>query len=279
MKLLLCNVAWMKRYEGIANDDRPINGGKFINDHGYGSEVLNFQRNRRYVYGFVQATNGTININRLEPDAEDYVDDVLVVWRATSSEGAVVIGWYKKARVFRHEQEANLKRVFEYEEQEHYPGWYIRAKFQDAFLIPARDRAFKVPVTHEGFGSRSFVSYLQNTNKEVQKFKKELLDYIERAEKGDFSLPRKGRRKPIAQDRKLLIEKTAIDKVTEYYCKRGYDVESREKDNVGYDLLATKSKEEIYIEVKGTSIADPYSASIGLTPNEYKTCKRSKSVG
>lgn len=266
----------MKWYNGITDDDWPINGGEFVEKNGYGHEVLNFQKNGRYVYGYVQARKGTIDINRLDPNSENYVDDVLIAWRAKSSEGAVIIGWYKNARVFRHGQGANSKRVFEYDEEQHHPEWHIRADYKDAFLIPPGERAFKVPVTHKGFGSQTFVSYLQDNNQEVNRFKRELLDYIEKAEKSDYSLPQRGKRKPIDQDRKLLIEKTAIDKVTEYYCKRGYDIESREKNNMGYDLLATKNKEEIYIEVKGTSVADPYAASIGLTPNEYKNCKRSR---
>jgi len=276
MKLLLCNVAWMKWYNGITDDDWPINGGRFVKEKGYGHEVLSFQRNGRYVYGCVQARNGTIDIKRLDPNSENYVDDVLIVWRARSAEGAVIIGWYKNARVFRHEQEANSKRVFKYDEELYRPRWHIRAEYKDAFLIPPGERAFKVPVTHKGFGSQTFVSYLQDNNQEVNRFKRELLAYIEGAEKGDYSIPQRGKRKPIDQDRKLLIEKTAIDKVTEYYCKRGYNVMSREKDNVGYDLLATKNKKEIYIEVKGTSVAAPYSASIGLTSNEYENCKRSR---
>ena len=111
MKLLLCNVAWMKWYNGITDDDWPINGGEFVEKNGYGHEVLNFQKNGRYVYGYVQARKGTIDINRLDPNSENYVDDVLIAWRAKSSEGAVIIGWYKNARVFRHGQ-GQIQNVF-----------------------------------------------------------------------------------------------------------------------------------------------------------------------
>ena len=53
------------------------------------------------------------------------------------------------------------------------------------------------------------------------------------------------------------------------------DIESVEKDNIGYDLLATKGKKNLFIEVKGTSVKKIKDISIGLTPNEYKKSKSS----
>ncbi|TOA43728.1 HNH endonuclease, partial [Vibrio parahaemolyticus] len=100
MKMIICNVAWMKHYDGINDSDYPINGGKYIDKNGYGHEVLNFQKNGKYCYGYVQANNLTINISRIEPNAGDYIDDVLVVWRSRSNRGSVVIGWYENARVY-----------------------------------------------------------------------------------------------------------------------------------------------------------------------------------
>jgi hypothetical protein len=275
MKLIICNVAWMKEYRGITENDYPINGGKFIEKHGYGHEVLNFKKIGQFVYGYVQAKDGTININRLDPDADEYTDNVLVVWRAKSKEGSVIIGWYKDARVYREEQDPPKSRKFKYKNKTMTPGYHIRALAQNATLIPVNNRVFPVPVTHKGFGSQTFVSYLERDNNEVKKFKEQLKQYIIDVGNGEYSPPNKGKRKPIDQESKLLIEKTAIDKSIEYYRERGYDVESVEKDNVGYDLLATKGKAKIFIEVKGTSVKEIKDISIGLTPNEYKKSKLS----
>jgi hypothetical protein len=113
--MLVCNVAWMKHYNGITDTDYPINGGKFIAENGYGHEVINFKRDGQFVYGYVQAKNATINIDRIDGGTgQDYIDDVLVVWRAKSASGSVVIGWYKNARVYRNEQQGNAQRVFHY---------------------------------------------------------------------------------------------------------------------------------------------------------------------
>ena len=53
MTILMCNAAWMKHYEGITDSDYPINGGSFPAANGYGHEVINFQRNGQFVYGYV----------------------------------------------------------------------------------------------------------------------------------------------------------------------------------------------------------------------------------
>ena len=276
MKLLMCNVAWMREYKGITATDYPINGGEFIEENGYGHEVLNFKKNANYVYGYVQARKGTIDINRLDEDADEYVDNVLVVWRARSVEGSVVIGWYKDARIYRKEQDPNSQRFFDFNGITYHPGWHIRAKYSNATLIPSSQRSFIVPVTHKGFGSQTFVSYLQHNSSEVDQFKQQLSEYIERVEAGDYSPPHRGNRQPIDQEIKLKIEKNAINTAVDYYTMLGYDVKSVEAEKLGYDLLANKGVNRLYIEVKGTSTAIVSSVVVGLTPNEYKMSKKAK---
>ena len=272
----MCNVAWMRKYQGITDTDYPINGGKFIQENGYGHEVLNFKRNGNYIYGYVQAHNGTIEISRLDEDNGEYVDGVLVVWRARSLEGSVVIGWYKNARVYRKEQKPNNLRSFNYDNVNYNPGWHIRAKYSDVTLIPPHDRTFTIPVTHKGFGSQSFVTYLQNDYPEVIKFKSQLLRYIERVDVGDYSPPHRGNRQALDNEIKLKIEKTAIDAAIEHYTRLGYVVRSVESEKLGYDLLATRRQTKLLIEVKGTSTTTASSVTVGLTPNEYRMSKKAK---
>lgn len=81
------------------------------------------------------------------------------------------------------------------------------------------------------------------------------------------------KRKPIEQERKIQIEKAAINAVIEYFIQQGYETKSVEKDNVGYDLQATKGEEELYIEVKGSAESDIGNVTGGFTPNEYKVSK------
>ncbi len=276
MEILMCNVAWMKHYRGISEKDYPINGGKYIADNGYGHEVINYEKNGQFVYGYVQARNTTINIDRIGGVGRDYVDNVLVVWRARSTAGSVVIGWYKNARVYRKLQEGNEKREFYFDGDAYYPGYLIRAKHKDTFLIPVQHRDFPVPVTHKGFGSQTFVTFLDQNIEEVNKFKRLLTNYIARAERNDFGSPIKGHRGVIDTETKARIEKVAVDMVVDFYINRGYDVNSVERENVGYDLFASKADKSLYIEVKGTSVSTQTDANVILTPNEYKVSKKSK---
>ena len=50
-----------------------------------------------------------------------------------------------------------------------------------------------------------------------------------------------------------LVEQAACGAVRKHFEKRGYEVTSREKENVGYDLDVTKNSEAIHVEVKGVS--------------------------
>lgn len=53
------------------------------------------------------------------------------------------------------------------------------------------------------------------------------------------------------------VEKAAVAFVERLFKKQGYEVKSRERDRIGYDLDAFKGKEELHIEVKGVSGAIP----------------------
>jgi hypothetical protein len=50
-----------------------------------------------------------------------------------------------------------------------------------------------------------------------------------------------------------LVEKAAVRKVKQLLKKRGFVVTSRERDQIGYDLDATKRGKELHVEVKGVS--------------------------
>ena len=42
MKILFCNIAWMKWYKGYRNNDMPVNGGSFVQENEQGEENDNF---------------------------------------------------------------------------------------------------------------------------------------------------------------------------------------------------------------------------------------------
>jgi Domain of unknown function (DUF3883) len=68
-------------------------------------------------------------------------------------------------------------------------------------------------------------------------------------------------------ERRKLIEREAVDAVTKYYSE--YHCESKEKQNLGYDLLFRnkESGEELHVEVKGTALGEK---SFFISRNEYE---------
>jgi uncharacterized protein DUF3883 len=66
------------------------------------------------------------------------------------------------------------------------------------------------------------------------------------------------------------VEVRAVSIVTAYYRDRGWRVESRESDNVGFDLLCTRKDESLRVEVKGARAAGP---AFILTSNELATAE------
>jgi len=130
-------------------------------------------------------------------------------------------------------------------------------------------------VSHKGFGSQTFVSFLDSDHQEVAQFKVRLQQYIADAESGSYAAPRHGTRPPIDQIQKLKIERAAIEVAARYYGDQGYDIASVEREYVGYDLEARCKGEILLIEVKGTNQkAD--SATVNLSPNEYRKSKARK---
>lgn len=83
---------------------------------------------------------------------------------------------------------------------------------------------------------------------------------------------------PMVRDEE--IERIAVEAVTTYEVARGWQVESVEKDNRGFDLISRKPHSEDpktaievrFIEVKGRAAV----GEVALTTNEYKTAERLK---
>ncbi|PXX98779.1 hypothetical protein DF185_15485 [Marinifilum breve] len=70
--------------------------------------------------------------------------------------------------------------------------------------------------------------------------------------------------------KKQLVEQIAINYVLDHFEELNYTIISKERDNVGWDLEATKGDVTLYIEVKGLSGKE---VSFELTPNEYMKSK------
>lgn len=173
MKILYCNVREMDEYNGYVENDGYSGGGSYTKDN-IGHEVNNFTRHGDTYYGYVRATNGTIDIQKnfcASPDA-DHIDGVLVVWVCNKHK---IVGFYIDATVYRHEQRVPAD-IAAYRSVP--DGLYLITTKQ-AILIPSEQRESLV----EGMGWSCVWYGDAETNKTVQdylnKYQNKLISTVE----------------------------------------------------------------------------------------------------
>ena len=66
--VVFCNIAWMKNYRGITDEDQPYNGGSFVKENNDAMEQKNFLPINGKCYGFVMH-RGQLHIERLDRTA------------------------------------------------------------------------------------------------------------------------------------------------------------------------------------------------------------------
>ena len=198
MRILFCNIAWMKEYRGNEDgNDTPLNGGSYVDETGDAHEKSNFfpihfeGEEDSYCLGFFETKshNGKdVNQMHIENIAgcelckkEESVEDVLVVYCAKhpAHNFTTVVGWYKHATVFRHYQE------LEFGEGD-FQSYNAIAKTKDCVLLPTSARSkilqWKVPRKTGGcaygFG-RANVWYASEDDKGLKEFLERLSSQIE----------------------------------------------------------------------------------------------------
>lgn len=268
-RMVFFNVGWMNGYQGA---DRISGGGGWVDEHGVGHEMFNFATYKGYNYGYVRTSKGHgIKLERLGGRThDDYVDDITVVWVATSpTQGRVrVVGWYDTARVYRTYQHApaGASRKVLGEQA----VFVARACADQCRLLDVDYRTLSIPRRVRGGMGQSNVWYADSDlGRETIKRVRELI------QRGGKRLPRLRTKSAIARSpdpvHRARVEAAAIQAVCAYYRSLGFEIQDVQSDNVGWDLVATRDDEELLLEVKGLSGS---SARAELTPKEYEEMRR-----
>lgn len=142
-KVVFCEVAWMKYYNGITDDDKPKNGGKFVTENGEGMEMFNFSPYNHKCYGYVMHYGNELHIERYDKILKsfDEVRDMTVVWVASDGGGCKIVGWYEHATMYRFWQELYDNAYFgDYDK-----NYNFLANEKDCYLIDATQRTFAIP--------------------------------------------------------------------------------------------------------------------------------------
>ena len=180
MKTLFCNIAWMKFYNGIREDDAPYYGGELIRKGKEGTESANFRDYNGKCYGFFEL-KGNLDLKKYVEEAkadQSFLSNVLVVWVATNRKNETrIVGWYKNATIYREIQ--SIKSYF-FPEFSRY--FRIEALSKECHLLREIDR--KYPVNLKELSKfalsqkHSNAWYVDSTKQEVTGLSK-LLAYIE----------------------------------------------------------------------------------------------------
>ena len=183
--MLVCRITWMKKYEGISNDDKPIGGGSYVDSNNDAFEKFNFcVQEDGLVIGFVETKSSqghtadikyanSIHIENLDISAKnnEKVDNVRVVFVSYNpkAQKTVVIGWYDNPTVYRNRFEYN--------------GFFttMTCKKEDAHLIPVHERTFEIPKASKeneyGIG-QSNLWYIQNFDA-ARNLEQEIITYLD----------------------------------------------------------------------------------------------------
>jgi hypothetical protein len=274
-KIIFLNVGWMSKYEGL-KDDKISGGGKYVEEHGYGHEILNFQPYDGKMYGNAPVPHGTIKLEKLgAAKGAESVECVLVIWVAKS----LIVGWYKNATVYRRSQPPKSSA---HSFQGDPIRYHVTAAEADCTRIDPLDaRWFHVPRARERKHAMGRSTWFAEGSSNSA-FRAKVIQYV--ASGGKIVSVRKDKQPKAAGTphqpdpfKRLKVERMAIELVTRYYTSIGYTVDSVEEDNLGWDLnvIHRLTSAILKLEVKGLS---GEAVSVELTPNEYRMMQKHRDV-
>lgn len=139
-KIVFCNIAHMKYYRGVTDDDKPSNGGKWVEENGTAYECYNFMPFNHYCYGYFQHIGKRVDIGRVKnvPNSVNSLENITVVWVANRK----IAGMYEDSLMYRN-RTSFTDNVFDPKHTEWY-HWF-KAREENVYLVPHSERTFVVP--------------------------------------------------------------------------------------------------------------------------------------
>jgi len=278
-KVLFCRVVWMDSYRG-PKGDKPLWGGLYAKEQDHWDELYNYEPHKGDYYGNVymyvfDVGHLNINIGRLGADPGDQtVEDVLIVWVAGRPHfGPVVVGWFDHATVYSPWRELSTARAKR--------RYYFRAKVGDCVLLDRDQRVLVVPTGKGGMGQRN-TWFPPSRSAFVVKLQQRIAAF--RRGRAFSSVSDRPSKKPGGHwqpdlEKRLAVERRAVIVAIKYFEERGYKVEDRQTDRVGWDYDARLGDVLLKLEIKGQSgdevltelTSNELSASVKYRDN-YRIC-------
>lgn len=283
--ILVCNVGWMARYQGLRGQpDNIVGGGSWVERHKHGHETCNFLPTPSgEVFGHFETsqvkTDRSVDITKLGASVDDErIEHIDVVWIATEPNGGGrrVIGYYHDATVYRQRQRPGRYPTKQHN-RDQIRSYMVSADVANVRCLGLDERSIELGRPPGWIGQTNWWFPEHSKHPDVPAFIAEVRALLDDhgAVPANGSLNRSMHRPPTDPHRNALVEASAIDMVAKHYAD--YEVRSVEKDNRGWDLeiyekgVPSLGTEPAYrIEVKGLS--GPR-AVVGVTPNEYRCIK------
>lgn len=188
-QIFFCNIAYMDHYNGTVVGDPPRSGGSYPKKHKDCGEKWNFYLwNDGFYRGFVETGyhegyeigQRNKNPNKIglekfgkEYKNEDKIEHVTVVFCSNRKEyGAVIVGWYKDATVFRDRQKHPHIEF----------GYNLMAHSSNCVLLDEDERTRTVPrarFNKDGLYGFGQCNYWFANEPEAQDYVKGVFDYID----------------------------------------------------------------------------------------------------
>lgn len=282
VNIIVFHTAWMDKYDG---DRASLSAGgfKFAAEHGYGHEMYNFRNIGGYCYGYVPPTGKLHFENHFDvPKNTEELEGVTIVWTAPHPEqgGRAVVGVWRDATVYREDQDPSPKIARRRKIDGEIAGYRAKAAYKNCARLSTDARPIFVSARHsregESWPGQQKVFYPKPHSQALTR----LNQIIRAIDLGEYSGPKsqRGSKKKVGRsgwqadvEKRQRIEKAAIEAVGYRLEAAGFTVKSVEKDNLGYDLLATRGQEILNIEVKGRSGSD---VAAELSVNEFDCLSR-----
>ena len=292
-KVMIAKIAWSEEYSGgmvrgghkylkqKSNGHTHTKNGKQYSEAA-GHEAYNFLPYENRCYGYIPPT-GDVPPNPGDNNKKGWL--IIFVAPYMGYGDSVAVGWYENATF---EWKTNKEGERHYIPRPHKNGfpkdsegnpytYCVWANKKDAHFISPNLRLLYTINDNEAKRHLGHTcAYLsghdstidKNIQKKLMSFVKDVVKHNESKAIEKIQISKKSINKfcPPPTEVKKEIEDKAIQRARAYYEERGYTVDSVEHDNCGWDLTATKNKEELYVEVKGTS--RPY-YHFFLSRNEY----------
>ena len=279
--IIVFHTAWMDKYDG----DRASLSAASSSQPSMATAMrcTTFATSTVICYGYVPPT-GTLHFENhfSVPKNTEVLEGVTVVWTVPHPEqgGRAVIGVWRDAKVYRHDQEPTGALAGRRKIDREIAGYRCTAEAKNCVWLPPEARPIFVPGRQrrggESWPGQQKVFYPKPKSQALRRLTEIRRDIDLRSSSGAKASSGKSRKPGHSGwqadvEKRPQIEVAAVKAVGLHLEGSGFTVQLVEKDNLGNDLVATRGDETLHVEVKGRSGRDVVAE---LSVNEFDCLNR-----